>query len=177
MIFYIEYILTNSLVIGFLVFIISYTTIFLWHINGFDTMELSLMSIISGIYFFIIVIVSNIFYLNKGIKNCNLNSIKYMKRIYQVLLTLIISYLTYLILDYVFFLIDDSMSRDFAIGLKNFAESNNKNLDGIDEFVNLSFGIQNSIVTFVFGLLGSLISLIFITKSGDLFKSKSSDII
>lgn len=50
------------------------------------------------------------------------------------------------------------------------AENNGDTLPGFDDYASLPFGIQNAILTFIIGLLGSLISLAFVKKDGQLLK-------
>lgn len=85
--------------------------------------------------------------MNKGIRNAIKADSSVIKRIYQVLLSLIIAMIVFLILDVIFFIIDDSISQDYANMLKEMAEKNGDTLPGFDDFASLPFGIQNAILT------------------------------
>jgi len=155
---------------GFATFILNLITISYWQRDGFDFLEIALMTIMAGLFLFISTLSSNIYFLNNGIRNALKADSSVIKRIYQVLLSLIIAMLVFLMLDAIFFITDDSIAQDYAYMLKEMAENNGDTLPGFDDYASLPFGIQNVILTFIIGLLGSLISLAFVKKDGQLLK-------
>lgn len=159
---------------GISTFALNLITILYWQRDGFDFLEIALMTIIAGVFLFISVLMSNIYFLNKGIRNAIKTDSSIIKRIYQVLLSLIIATIIFIILDAAFFIIDDSISQDYASMLKEMAERNGDTLAGFDDFASLPSGIQNAISTFIIGFLGSLVSLIFVKKDGKLFKNENN---
>ncbi len=169
-----ESIFTAGIICGFATFVLNFITISYWQRDGFDFLEIALMTIMAGLFLFISILPSNTYFLNKGIRNAIKADSFVIKRIYQVLLSLIIAMIVFLILDAIFFIIDDSISQDYANMLKEMAERNGDTLPGFDDFASLPFGIQNAILTFIIGLLGSLVSLAFVKKDGELFKNENS---
>jgi|GEM_PF-1957161 len=167
-----EEVFANGALTGLVTFVMSCLTILYWKRDGFDFLEISFMSIIAGIYLFIIIIPMNIIFLNRGIRYGLKNDLPILKRVYQVLLSLIIGMAVFLLLDSIYFLVDNSISKDFAQSLKEMSEANGRQLAGIEEFASLPFGVQNGILTFVLGLLGSFISLAFIKRDGQLIKNQ-----
>ena len=155
---------------GFATFILNLITISYWQRDGFDFLEIALMTIMAGIFLFISTLSSNIYFLNNGIRNALKADSSVIKRTYQVLLSLIIAMLVFLMLDAIFFITDDSIAQDYAYMLKEMTENNGDTLPGFDDYASLPFGIQNAILTFIIGLLGSLISLAFVKKDGQLLK-------
>ncbi|MDO4229876.1 MAG: hypothetical protein Q4C98_08680 [Capnocytophaga sp.] len=77
-------------------------------------------------------------------------------------------------METIFFVIDGSISRDYANMLENMAEKNGDTLLGIEEFRNIPFGFQNAILTFAIGLIAAFFSLVFIKKDGKFFKNENS---
>ena len=155
---------------GFVTFILNLITISYWQRDGFDFLEIALMTIMAGLFLFISTLSSNIYFLNNGIRNALKADSSVIKRTYQVLLSLIIAMLVFLMLDAIFFITDDSIAQDYAYMLKEMAENNGDTLPGFNDYASLPFGIQNAILTFIIGLLGSLISLAFVKKDGQLLK-------
>tara|TARA_B100001059_G_C17722285_1_gene521405 strand:- start:315 stop:839 length:525 start_codon:yes stop_codon:yes gene_type:complete len=155
---------------GFATFILNLITISYWQRDGFDFLEIALMTIMAGLFLFISTLSSNIYFLNNGIRNALKADSSVIKRTYQVLLSLIIAMLVFLMLDAIFFITDDSIAQDYAYMLKEMTENNGDTLPGFDDYASLPFGIQNAILTFIIGLLGSLISLAFVKKDGQLLK-------
>jgi len=169
-----EAIFRAGVICGFATFVLNFITISYWQRDGFDFLEIALMTIMAGLFLFISTLPTNISFLNKGIRDAIKADTPMIKRIYQVLLSLVIAMITFLILDAIFFIIDDSISQDYANMLKEMAERNGDTLPGFDDFASLPFGIQNAIFTFTIGFLGSLVSLAFVKKDGELFKDENS---
>lgn len=166
-----EELILVSFVTGLTVFILSIATVILWKRDGFDLLETSLMSMLSGIYFLVITIIANIISLNKYIRSSIKNNMAPIKRFFQVLIVLGVSFLIFLIFDTVFFLIDNSISKDYANALVELAEKSGSSLDTntLENFAKLPFALQNGIVTFILAFIGSMISLLFVKKDGILF--------
>lgn len=160
-----EYIIINGVIVGFLTFLLNLLTLVYWHRDGFDLIEVSLMPILAGFYLFIVSLVFNGTFLNNGIKKCLLINIKPLKRIYQVLISLLISLLIFILFDSILFTVNNDISVDYAISLKEMAEAYGESSLDISQFMNLPFSIQNLMVTFIIGLISSFISLIFIKKT------------
>lgn len=146
-----------SLYIGLITFFIVYVIASLLQNDGYNLVETSLLSVLTGFIMFFVILIFNIILTRKKIKKEKQHFNKY----YIVFFVLIFSVLTFISIDSLVWLFDDSISLDFAEGLKQLIE-NSEELKSLDEFSKLPFSIQNSLSTIVFGFLGSLFSLIFI---------------
>lgn len=160
-----------SAFIGITTFILSYATASFWQRDGFSLMEISLLSLLAGFYFFVAIIVGNAIGLNKYMRSVISEGQKTIKRGYLVLLVLFFSFLFYLLSDTLIFFIDKSISADYGNALIKLAAANNKSLDGVEAFVKIPFGLQNAIATFICALLGALASILFIKKDGQVLQS------
>lgn len=169
----IEHLLGISLIVGSIVFILSLITILRWQDEGFDLLEVSFMSIISGVYFMIVIIVVNIIGLNMYIRDTIKSGHQPILRILQILLIFVLSFVIYLLLDSVFFIFDSSISKEYAESLIELSQKNGGKLEesSLSDFANLPFSLQNGIITSVFALIGSFISLPFIKRDGILIKA------
>ena len=76
----------------------------------------------------------------------------------------IIGYFIFLIIDYFVFLFDMSIPNDYAKAISEIAEKYNGPKEGIDDISNTPYGLSNSLLTFIMGLFGGLLS-IFLKKS------------
>lgn len=70
---------------GFVTFILNLITISYWQRDGFDFLEIALMTIMAGLFLFISTLSSNIYFLNNGIRNALKADSSVIKRTYQVL--------------------------------------------------------------------------------------------
>ncbi|MBA3986231.1 MAG: hypothetical protein H0X63_06600 [Flavobacteriales bacterium] len=154
----------NSLIITFLLFF----TVSYWQKDGLSLFEISFMAIIGGIYFFIVTLFTSIIGLNSYIRSCLVRDIIPLRRIIQISIFFFLSFLIFIVLDTLLFLIDDSISIDYAKSLAEIAKANNQEMEGLEDFKNFPFSIQNGITTLIFGFLGSLLSLAFLRKNGQL---------
>lgn len=114
------------------------------------------------------IIISSVVGINSKNKNLTNNNIKPISKIYSVLIVFGFSLITFVIVDCFSFIIDDSISKDYAQTLLNMAAENEESLEGAELFASLPFSIQNFLSTFILGFIGSLISLLFIRKNGKL---------
>lgn len=162
-----------SLITGVLVFLVSLTTVLLWTKDGISLLEVAFMPIISGLYYFILIIVANIIGLNRYIRTTVRDGRTPIIRTLQVLFVLIVSFIIYVFLDSSYFMFDNSISSDYAEALIELSEKNNGSvdIDSVSGFAQIPFSLQNGIITFVFAFIGSLISLIFIKKDGVLMRT------
>lgn len=160
-----------SAFIGIITFTLSYATASYWQKDGFSLVEVSLLTILTGFYFFITIIVGNAVGLNKYIRSIINEGCKAVKRRYLVLLVLLFSFMFYLLFDTIIFFVDKSISIDYANALMELATANNDSLQGIDDFAKIPFAIQNGIATFIFALIGALASILFLKKDGQLLQT------
>lgn len=167
-------ILLTGILVGVLTSALTIITLLYWQRDGLDLLEISFMSILAGLFLLICIIPINIIMLNKNIKEVLINKEKSSKRIYQILISFLIGFIIFLIIDYVYFLLDSSIPAKFAESLRKIAEKNGDSIQGMDDFANLPFGLQNGILTFIFGLIGTFISLPFIKKDGILDKPENN---
>jgi hypothetical protein len=157
----------KSAILGFVLFFCNYLILSLWQDeNGFTLIELSFIPIITGFLYFFLVIIFNAYFTNKFVKN-NLD-FKFKKWILLVII-LSVSFISFVIFDSLMFLFDNSISHDYAEGLKNILERDNQDTSSIKDFYYLPNSIQNGIVTLLLGVISSLFSLLFVKKNGKLF--------
>ena len=154
----------TGLLIGIVTSTLTFGTLLYWNRDGFDIIEASFTPIFLGFIFFISIITLNIIKLNKSMRQCLRNNIHTIKRIYQILLTFIIGLVVFVIIDIIFYFIDNSISIDFANALKRVAEISGTSPDSIEITKHLPFSLQTISITFPAGLVGSFISLPFIRK-------------
>ncbi len=166
-------VIETGLMVGLGTFILSYATLIFWNRNGFDWLEISLMTMLAGLYFFIVIIPANVFMLNRYTRSMLENGEQPIGRFYQVLIVVAVAIGMYLTIDSLMFLVDDTIPVAFGEALKQMAVDNGRTIAGMDEFATLPFGVQNGILTLLFGLVGALISLPFLKKNGHLFGSKN----
>jgi hypothetical protein len=166
-----EELLLLGLTVGIIVFLLSVITVLYWQRDGIDLIEVSFMSIISGLYFFLVIIIANIIGLNKYIRTMIGDGRTPFKRIIQIFIILLTSFMVYAAFDSVYFLIDKSISAEYAEALLNLANKSGDSLNKrtLEDFAKLPFALQNGIVTFIFAGISSVISLAFIKKDGVLF--------
>lgn len=169
----IEHLLALSLIVGSAVFMLSLITTLRWQNEGFDLLEVSFMSIISGVYFMIIIIIANVIGLNMYIRDAIKSGHQPILKILQILLIFVSSFVIYILLDSAFFIFDGSISKEYAESLLELSQKNGGTLEesSLSDFANLPFSLQNGIITSVFALIGSFISLPFIKKDGILIKA------
>ena len=163
-----------GLVNGLLSFILIICTLLYWKSDGFSVLEISFMAILGGFFYFFTCLGVSVWHINDHNKNARSRQEKPGKRWVAILLVLILGFVVLLLLDTVYFLIDDSISLEFAEALKTLMKQNNQSIKGIDEFARLPFLTQNGIVTFMGGLLGGLLAAPLIKKDGVLFKWNTS---
>ena len=162
-----------GVVAGLLVFLLVFINTLTWQTDGFSMIEGSLLSLIGAFYIFITLLVVEIWGINKYIRECIAEQNQFLKKWYSVGITLIVCFLTFVLLDSLLFLIDDSVSKDYAATLQKFIKESGGNTAGIKQIASLPFALQNGIATFISGFLASLLSLIFIKKDGQLIKNKT----
>lgn len=172
-----ENVIVGGVSAGLITFIFTYVLVFYWHYDGFNLIEISTCSIIGGLVFMLSIFINNIYFINKYFRVVLAKELIIINRFYLVLISLSIGLVSFLFIDYVFFMIDDSIPSDYAYGLIDIAKKNNSDVSNMADFAKMSFGIQNSIITFLFGLLSSIFSLLFIKKNGRPFKKHSDTLI
>ncbi|AZQ64774.1 hypothetical protein EI427_21350 [Flammeovirga pectinis] len=151
---------------GLFTFSISFSFIEYLRADGFSIIEASFLPILPGIITFICILFFNTFLLNRS--NKFLENKNTLKPYLSILIVLFFNIIIYLTIDIIMFNFDDSLPKDFAASLLKIAENNNESLDGIIEFSELPFSIQNLIATFIFAFIASVISLFFVKKNGNL---------
>lgn len=151
------YIIEIGVLIGIATALLTFCTTFYWQQQGFNDATIILLSIIGGVYLFISTLLIHYFYTNYILKKENF---KNFKRRYSIPLILIISMLTYLLVDSLIFLFDNSLSQEFQELLNAMTRDENSMLNEL-----YPFGILNSVVTLLFGLFSSFLSLFIIKKN------------
>ncbi|WP_421889863.1 hypothetical protein [Marinoscillum sp.] len=159
-----------GLVNGLLSFIFIISTLLYWKSDGFSVLEISFMAILGGFFYFFTCLSVSVWLINDHIKNARSSQEKPGNKWVAILLILIVGFVVLLLLDLIYYQIDNSISLEFAEALKALMQQNNQSINGIDEFAKLPFLMQNGIVTFGGGLMGGLLAVPFIKKDGVLFK-------
>src|SRR5690606_38806282 len=139
-------------------------TVSIWQSDSFDLVETSLLPFIGGVFFAICVIIVGIFGLNSYLKQETETVQKKKNRFLLALGIFIIAFFLFLIIDYLVFLFDNSIPKDYAEALYNIAVTYNSSTAGIDEISDTAFGITNSLITLIMGFIGCMISIPFLKK-------------
>ncbi len=162
--------LKAGIISGLITFAISYIILYRWQRDGFNTMEISLMAILTGIIIFFITIAVTIWHVNQYRKDCNIENIIPMKKVWSVLIIAVLSLLFLSLFDSIlFYFIDKSIPQSYAEGLSNLVRSSGQETDSLNEFDEIPFMLQNSVVIIIAAIFGSLISILFIKKDGIIF--------
>ncbi len=164
-----------SIIIALTTFILTYITLYQWQKDGFSIMEISIMSILTAIFVFFIIIAINIWQVNIYRKKSLEESISPIKKIWSVIIITILSFALLSLFDsLLFYFIDKSIPKSYAEGLEDLLKSSGQPTESLSEFSEMPFMLQNGIVIFIAALIGSMISLIFIKKDGQLLGTDSN---
>jgi hypothetical protein len=165
-------ILFNGICLGLLVFIFTSVTCYYLIDDGINLIDLTLITIIPGLYYLFLTIVVNTIVLNKYIRESIASGEKPLKKVLQIILVFVVSYAAYIFFDSIHFMIDDSIPVRFAKALSH--------ISNLSEEQMLAYGkhpffIQTIFVTIFMGILGSFISLLFIKKDGNIIGKSSRE--
>lgn len=151
-----------GLLIGAVTFFLTFLTTFYMNYDNLSIIEISLLPLISGFFFFFALTFIGINQLNNiNIKNNFISINNY----YQILIIFIVSFITYLLIDSLIFIFDKSLSHNYSNGLINLTEEINKNeIEEFKKFGKLPFSIQNFILTFFAGIVAYITILITMKK-------------
>lgn len=165
-----------SALCAIVLFTSTYITIYQWQADGFDLIEASFLSILTGAYFVILLLIVSAFGINWTIRLSLRDGATPWSRLTYSAALVFISLAIFFVVDSVyFFLVDNSISADYGQALADLSRQQHKQLPGMDEFKNMPFSLQNGMVTAIFGVIGSLLSLVVIRKDGELFRSQTMD--
>lgn len=151
-----------GVLIGLITFTLTLLTTFFWQGNGFTMGETLMLPLIGGFYLFVTTIIVNIIGINRVRKLTQKNNILNIKKLYQVIIVLLISILAYTLLDSIYFIFDNSLSIDYANSLEALLKSTGENTDDMKDFEKLPFSVQNIFSSLFSAILSGLISLPFI---------------
>lgn len=143
--------------------------------EGISLIEVSMLTILPGIYFMLLIMIGNTHIINRHNRNSLSIGNTPIKRFYLILIVLFTTFSIYLFIDFIFFSFDDSLSVDFAKSLGTISPNSELSKTDLEEYAKNPFSIQTGIITFSFGIIGALFSLIFIKKDGQLIKSSFRD--
>lgn len=164
-----------GMLIGVITFTLTLLTTTLWQNDGISMGEGIMLPFIGGLYLFLSIIIINIVGINKVRKVAIKNNEQPIKKLYQVLIIVVITVFTYTLFDSIYFLFDNSLSRDYAKSLEALLQSTGEKTDDIKDFDKLPFSVQNIFSSIFSAILTGLISLPFIKKDGEIFKSKNDN--
>ncbi|MEM0542914.1 DUF4199 family protein [Flavobacterium sp. j3] len=164
-----------GMLIGVITFLLTLLTTTLLQNNGISMGEVIMLPLIGGFYLFLTIIIVNIIGINKVRKLDIKKTEQPLKKLYQVLIVILISILIYTILDSIYFLFDNSLSKDYASSLEDLLQSSGEKTDDIKDFEMLPFSVQNIFSSIFSAIIAGLISLPFIKKDGEIFKSKNDN--
>ena len=145
----------NGLIVGLLTYFAYFLTTFYWQLNEISEFELIMLSVISGLFLLLISPIYLFFSLKKFYRNLEEN-LKPKKR-YFIALIMITSIITFILLDCLVFLIDNSLSKEYLDYL-NSLEPNSE----IDTILPMS--ILNIVPFIMFGLLSYITSVLIVKK-------------
>ncbi|MDR2204890.1 MAG: hypothetical protein LBE36_01855 [Flavobacteriaceae bacterium] len=159
--------LVPSFVIAGISLLLMYTIVYFWKRDGFDNIEISLLSIIAFIILLPTTIICDAFFINKYRALTISIPEKPIKKIFSVFIVFFLVLFIMSAIDFIFFFgIDDSLSYEYASELELIMKNSGMDTKGIKDFYRLPFFIQNIGANIAGLLLGSLISLFFIKKDG-----------
>lgn len=168
--------LETSLLISIIAFALTYMISYLWLRDGFDLLEVSFLSITSSVCFFFSFLIICIFQTNSFIRESLKNNKKWFSKYLLMFLILVFSLSIFTLLDtLIYYFIDDSIPVEFSKALEKIAKNSGKELEGMEEFKNMSFSLQNSVLNFISLFISSIICVPFIRKDGELFRSKINE--
>ena len=151
-----------SVLIGLITFFLTFLTTFYMNYDNLSIVEISLLPLIGGFFFFFSLTFIGVNQLNK----INIeNDFVLINRYYQVLIILVISFATYLLADSLIFIFDKSLSENYSQGLINLTEEmDNNEIQEFEKFGKLPFGIQNFVLTLIAGIVSYITILIGMKK-------------
>lgn len=151
-------VIESGIIVGAITFLLTFITILYWQGNGLNDVELTLMSVLAGFILLLSQIIVNITVNRKrGFKTG-----ESFKKRYIVLIVFSVSFVTYITLDSLYFLYDDSLSLDYISFLNDSITS------AADKVIDVyPFGLFNSFVTVIIGFIGTGISAFLIKKNKD----------
>ena len=150
----------SGVLTGSATFFATLMVLMYWQSNGFTEVEFILMSVISGVFLFIFSLFFNYTFLKPNLlKRFKKRSELSRRRSNVVLVSLLVACITYLLMDYILFLVDASIPKDYLAFINNL-ESN------VENRIQNSYplGLVNFITTLIFGIFAAIISLFFIKK-------------
>lgn len=154
---HLKYFLENALLVSIIALVANYIFCYLWLSDGLSFGEIMYMSVSTGVIFFVSISFLNIICLSGYYSYCRkFNIIPYKLFIQVLLLSSFISILS-LILDFLFSLMDNSISQSYAAGLEKFFLTDATRSD-FEFFFNWPFFIQNIFSNLFFIILATWIS-------------------
>ena len=151
-----------GILIGLITFFLTFLTTFYMNYGNLSIIEISLLPLTGGFFFFFSLTFIGINQLNK----INIeNDFILINRYCQILIILIISFATYLLADSLIFIFDKSLSENYSQGLINLTEEmNNNEIQEFEKFGKLPFGMQNFVLTLIAGIVSYIAILIGMEK-------------
>jgi hypothetical protein len=163
---------TLILINGILLFFLTYITCVSLQVDGYSLSEVVFLTLLPGVYCFVLVLATYPYFINKHRKSIYSNSLPSIHKFFQVFMVFVLSTLFYFVIDILIFNVDKTISYDFAISLLKIPSENNLQSHEIEEYANEPFSIQTGMITFSIGFIAVLLSLLFIKKDGGLLKYK-----
>jgi hypothetical protein len=160
-----ETIIQNGFLIGFFSFFMTFITAFIMQLSEMSLVKIAFLPFVFGFYYFFIFVIYSVIRLNKyNNKIFQATGVK-ERKIKQILIIFIVSFLTYYLLDTIVFLFDNNLSKEFADGLLKITENPTSNeVEEINTLSKLPFSFQNFILNFISAFFSILFTYIFIKK-------------
>ncbi|MFC0320745.1 hypothetical protein [Olivibacter oleidegradans] len=150
-----------GIIAGITCFILTYATAYYWLRDGFDPFETTCLALITAVYFLFSVFIFNSWLLSRYNRQMTEDGIKKFTSFYQVCLTAIFGFITFLIMDAtIYYLVDDTIPKEFTNSLIELVDKTGGDTSELIEFAELTFGLQNGILTFILGIIGGISSLL-----------------
>ncbi len=159
------YLIEVSLMVTIITFLLSYTIAYIFGADGFDIMEVALMSITPAVFAFIVSIIAVAVMINKYRQSMFKIDVTPVKRIPSVLIVFVSSVVLLLVLDSAFFfLIDKSIPHGFADTMLDSLPDNANFRHNYLKIREMPFMVQNGVFIAGATLIGCLISALFLKK-------------
>ena len=157
-------------IIGVITFVLTIISTTLVQRGGISLNETLLLLVITGFYLLLAIVFTCPSAINKFRKITLKDNVQPSKKIYQILIILLVSLSTYFLADTFMFLLDSSLSKEYSHSLQILTnETSEQETKEWSEVAELPFGIQNIFINIFFALIGGLISL-GLTKSNEALK-------
>ncbi len=166
----------SGLLLAFLLLFFTYITCCTLQDDGFNVMEMTILTFLPGLYFFLLALVIFPISVNKLTRDFIALNKKRLNRFIALLFGLCTAIFFYFLFDHFLFYFDNSISYDFAKALSKIPSQGNLSRADLIAFGNEPFCMQTGIITVFLGTIGASFSLLLMKKDGILISSTNNNL-